>query len=244
MCTVSFVPIGKNHIILTSNRDELISRSTLLPKMETLNGTKVIYPKDMEGGGTWIMASEDGRVFCLLNGAFERHERKSSYRKSRGKVLLEALASSNFNEFIEKTELKDIEPFTLIALEMDSETTLTELRWDGSQKHIDHLNTKTSHFWSSASLYESKIRDLREGCFYKWVKKFPRNNGELIMNFHSSNHGIGPENDLVMKREKGPQTVSITQVEMAKESFKMDYYRVLEDQSVIFQNEIKGTRMA
>jgi hypothetical protein len=244
MCTVSFVPIGKNHIVLTSNRDELVGRSTMLPKMETVNGNKVIYPKDMLAGGTWITAGSNGKVYCLLNGAYEKHEPKASYKKSRGKVVIEALAYSNFNEFIQRTELEGIEPFTLIALEMDSETTLTELRWDGSLKHIDHLNAKTSHFWSSATLYDSKIRDLREGCFYKWVKKFPRNNGELIMNFHSSNHGIGPENDLVMKREKGPQTVSITQVEMAKESFKMDYYRVLEDQAVIFQNEIKGIRNA
>ena len=32
MCTVTLIPTGENNFILTSNRDEVINRKTLLPE--------------------------------------------------------------------------------------------------------------------------------------------------------------------------------------------------------------------
>jgi hypothetical protein len=35
----------------------------------------MIYPKDARSGGSWIVACHDETVACLLNGAFEKHEK-------------------------------------------------------------------------------------------------------------------------------------------------------------------------
>ena len=71
MCTVSFIPVSNEHIILTSNRDERVNRATLPPVAEVVEDTTVFFPKDEEAGGTWFAAGDNGRVCCLLNGAFK-----------------------------------------------------------------------------------------------------------------------------------------------------------------------------
>ena len=75
MCTFTFYPKpnGKG-FILTFNRDEMPARSTVEIIQDTERG--LIYPKDVLHGGTWLALSpQTGRFTCLLNGAFERHER-------------------------------------------------------------------------------------------------------------------------------------------------------------------------
>ena len=100
MCTVSFIPLGNNEFYLTSNRDEWNLRPTLAPVTEIIAGQEVTFPKDETAGGTWIAAGENGRVCCLLNGAFERHERKLPYGLSRGKVILMAFEYENVADFL------------------------------------------------------------------------------------------------------------------------------------------------
>ncbi len=54
MCTVTYLP-SANGFYLTSNRDEKSTRPAALPPaVYFLNGSKIIYPKDAQGCGTWI----------------------------------------------------------------------------------------------------------------------------------------------------------------------------------------------
>lgn len=92
MCTVTYLPLGNNNFILTSNRDETPLRKTVLPKEYLENGVELTYPKDLLAGGTWIGLSEKKRLVCLLNGGFETHERKTPYKMSRG-VLVKKILS-------------------------------------------------------------------------------------------------------------------------------------------------------
>ena len=75
MCTVTIIPQENNGFVLTSNRDEAPDRVSLAPDFYLVDGIKLLFPKD-KMGGTWIGVSEKNRVVCLLNGAFEKHERK------------------------------------------------------------------------------------------------------------------------------------------------------------------------
>lgn len=71
MCTVSFVATN-DKIIITSNRDEKTVRpSAIPPRNYTVNGKKLIFPKDPKAGGTWFVANADGTILVLLNGADE-----------------------------------------------------------------------------------------------------------------------------------------------------------------------------
>ena len=87
MCTVTYLPLGNNDFILTSNRDEQPSRETIPPQEYVEDGVVLTYPKDVLAGGTWIGLSSKKRLICLLNGGFESYERESSYKMSRGVIV-------------------------------------------------------------------------------------------------------------------------------------------------------------
>ncbi len=95
MCTVTYLPIGNDQFILTSNRDESPMRKTIAPKKYDEQGIALVYPKDELAGGTWIGLSEKNRLVCLLNGGFEIHERKGPYAMSRGLIVRKILSAEN-----------------------------------------------------------------------------------------------------------------------------------------------------
>lgn len=214
MCTVSYVPLAAGGFILSSNRDERMSRSnTLLPEAYPAGDDRHFFPRDEESSGTWIACSASGRTYCLLNGAFENHISSPPYRKSRGLVLLELLSAPRAEVYLLKEPLEGIEPFTLIMVsEKKEEPRLRELRWDGKRPFMKDLDSAAAHIWSSATLYDVQTRADREHWFQQWLLENPEPGQEEILLFHRfGGHGDG-ENDLVMQRRNDRQTISITSV--------------------------------
>ena len=133
MCTVTYVPSGDG-FYLTSNRDESLKRSKVdWPSDQTFNNYTLTYPKDVTGNGTWIAVDNRGNVVCLLNGAFQPHQRKEKYRHSRGLVVLGIFSFDSAENFYKNYDLHDIEPFTLVLVFNGK---LFEFRWDGERKHL------------------------------------------------------------------------------------------------------------
>ena len=54
-----------------------------------------VRTKDELAGGTWIGASANKRLICLLNGGFVAHEPFGEYRMSRGVVVTDLLTTEN-----------------------------------------------------------------------------------------------------------------------------------------------------
>jgi uncharacterized protein with NRDE domain len=244
MCTESYIPLTSDQFILTYNRDENVARRTSSPVAELIGDTKVVFPKDMQAGGTWAAAGNNGRICCLLNGAFISHERKTSYSKSRGKLVLEAFEHQNIYDFFNNSNLEDVEPFTIIVLETIDETKLVEFRWNSVCKQVRELDVDRPHFWSSSTLYNFKIREKREAWFKEWIKNSESIDREKILNFHSSTHGDDAANDIVMERENGLRTVSITQIEKSSESFTMNYNDLLKNQRTSLRLEMQQQEYA
>ena len=116
MCTVSYIPL-KNGYILTSNRDENPLRDTTLPQKRQLpNGETIIAPLDKQKRGTWIATNTRNKTACLLNGAYEKHKRILPYKRSRGHYVIEAFKHAKFRDFKSKSDLHNIEPFTMIFI--------------------------------------------------------------------------------------------------------------------------------
>src|SRR3954468_12299913 len=114
MCTVTFIP-ARNHFFFTSSRDEQAGRPVaFFPEVYEINGARVLFPKDPQGGGSWIAVNENGHVAVLLNGAIKAHQAERPYRKSRGLVLLELIAATSAADAFEETDFSGIEPFTVI----------------------------------------------------------------------------------------------------------------------------------
>lgn len=214
--------------MLTSNRDEKSVRPTVAPKIYSVNGKHICFPKDEKAGGSWIAASSGGRLCCLLNGAFVAHQKKANYTQSRGTVLTE-LVSSDLNPevFFQQKNLTDVESFTIVTIEIKNEEIghFSEFIWDGNTKHIRQLNPNEPYIWSSVTLYSSEHRELRKQWFYRFLKI---NNGnvtpEKIIEFHSGIHTSDPSINLIMEREGDLKTVSITQVIPGEEKLAMRYF--------------------
>ncbi|MGE0560357.1 MAG: NRDE family protein [Flavobacteriales bacterium] len=211
MCTVTFVPT-QNGYILTSSRDEQKARLTIFPKKYSIGDKTLIFPKDKVAGGTWIASDEKRRTACLLNGAFENHIKKESYRKSRGLILLESFSYASITDFTNQINLQNIEPFTLLLIDNSNKIELVELRWDGEKKYIKTINTAIPQIWSSATLYHSEIRKKREDWFEKLISQNPLPTKDIMQNFHFTKKDNDVKNDIVMEREGGLKTLSISQV--------------------------------
>jgi Transport and Golgi organisation 2 len=241
MCTVTYIPQTKeNCFILTSNRDEKMHRETIPPTVYPVNGTEISFPKDLQAGGSWIAANNKGRLSCLLNGAFVLHKKQAFHLQSRGKILLEmnAYFESVLDFFAEK-DLSDVEPFTIINIENEKGEikSMHEFVWDGMKKHISELDTNVPKIWSSVTLYSHKDRELRNIWFDKFLSE--NLNGispEKVYHFHSGDHTSDQTVNLLMQREGGLKTVSITQVTPMKNSFRMTYSDILN--SSVHQTEI------
>ncbi len=239
MCTVSYIPNGNGQFILTSNRDEKIIRPTVPPVAEIIGDTTVFFPKDIEAGGTWIAAGDNGRICCLLNGAFEKHQLKSFYGKSRGRVLLEMFEYEHIIDFFKQTSLEEVQPFTLIIVDPENTGKLFEFRWDATEKHILELDNTKPYIWSSATLYSKKVQEQRELWFKNWIVNNVVFKANDVLNFHSFSHGEDSENNIIMERASGLQTVSITQIELLTDTFNMLYHDLLKNKKHTLTKAIK-----
>lgn len=200
MCTVTLVPLKTDDkgFVLTSNRDEAANRIALPPKFYNEDGVELFYPKDKKSGGSWIGLSQHSRLICLLNGGFEDHERKASYRMSRGLILKNFLSAVDLDLSIQTFDLNDIEPFTLILVDWNKNLRFLEVVWDGNQKHVKELDLK-SHLWSSSPLYTPEMKKLRENWFETFQGK-EKISPENIWKFHHTG-GVGDHHvDVIMDR--------------------------------------------
>lgn len=223
MCTVTFLPLAKNGFILTSNRDENPFRETIPPNNYNENGVEMCFPKDKIAGGTWIGTSTKKRLVCVLNGAFKKHERKQTYKKSRGVIAKEILKEDNVVAYVENLDLQGIEPFTLVIVDWNEGLCLFELIWDEEIKHFTKLENRPK-IWSSSTLYNNKVKELRKVWFQQWVEQneFTQNN---ILEFHHSE--IGDKEQSVLMKRPHVETISITSVKKEDEVVNMLYEDII-----------------
>ena len=233
MCTVSFVN-SNGRIFITSNRDEKIIRpSAIPPRNYIVNGKNVIFPKDPKAGGTWYIVDETGTVLVLLNGADEKHERQSSYRKSRGLIVLELISENSPKDFWKKIDLDNSEPCTWVLFQNHE---LFQLRWNGTEKEKLVLNTNEKHIWSSSTLYSSQIRKERADLFYAFLENKGLLSESDLYHFHRYTDQENTENGLVINRNGETKTLSITQSIIEQNKVAIVHYDLLtnEDFSTSF----------
>jgi len=219
MCTVSFIPVKKG-VILTSNRDEHVSRGiALYPEFYQHNGKRLACPKDSKAGGTWFISNEKGDIGVLLNGAFEKHIPLPPYRKSRGLVLPEIFQSSSPFETLKEYNLAGIENFTIILWEQQE---LREIKWDGIKLFIQTHHPKRVHIWSSVTLYSEKMINQRHGWFNNWLRSSKIITQQDILDFHNNTSSNNKEYGLRVSRDNEISTSSITSISL--ENKKVIFY--------------------
>lgn len=224
MCTVTYIPT-KEGCIITSNRDEKITRERALPPTEYyMEGKKITFPKDPKAGGTWIAHSET-KIVVLLNGAQEKHIPKSNYRKSRGLVVLELISVENSLQYWESVDLTDIEPFTIVLFENNK---LLQLQWNEIEKSIEEKDKNKSHIWSSSTLYSKEIREQRKTWFYNFMQNKSNLSAEDIFHFHQFTESENKDFGLQINRNNVLKTISITQCQVTQDNIEMRYLDLFE----------------
>lgn len=225
MCTITYLPLSGSKFLLTQNRDESPLRpAAVFPAREKRGQRRLLFPKDPQGGGSWIATDEQSRVVCLMNGARDQHQTSPPYRLSRGQVVLDAAASHSFKHFAANYLLQNMEPFTLLFFDYGAETwAINELRWDGHDRFIRQLNAAVPHIWSAPQLYTPEQQKSREQWFDEWLQTDPPFSPEAILEFHLNAGKHTPTHSLLLNREEKVKTLSITQVLAQPERIEMTY---------------------
>lgn len=222
MCTLTFVPLSSTSYIFTSNRDERKSRSSAFaPSIHQKDGISFLAPIDGQALGTWLGASEQGRVVCLLNGGIDSHVPTPPYKHSRGKIVLDALVEADVKQYLDNYNFYNIEPFTLLIVENKSILQLSEFVWDGQSRFYKKLDATLPHIWSSSTLYSPHQKSKRAKKFLSWVDEIKRDIDQ-ILSVHEALEGK-EELGLSMQRPHHC-TVSTTQLKVDNLSVSMLYH--------------------
>lgn len=239
MCTVTYIPRGENSFTLTSNRDENAARSPQNISQIEQNGIQLAFPRDTMAGGTWIAVSNNGKVVCLLNGAFDYHKHQPPYKRSRGIMVLDYFTFDKAETFFETYDFEGMEPFTMIIFD---QSRLFEFRWDETRKKISPLDLNEKYIWSSSTLYDKEVKTKREKWFEDWLTQRTDFNNPAILDFHKTAGDGDPRNDVIMNRDGLVQTVSITQISKSPSEIELSYYDLLNQQQkqakILLQGEV------
>ncbi len=220
MCVLTYIPHSDGRVTITHNRDEHILRPEAIPpRVYSIEKELVTFPKDPQGGGTWFAVHQDW-VACLLNGAFEAHLRKSSYRASRGTIITDFFQKPNWSDFIQRFDPQGIEPFTLVLFDL-SKNKIIQLSWDEKMLQVQHLLSHLPHIWSSSTLYNAQIKATRNQIFKQFTLSQPT--APQIIDFHKINKDNDLHESFFVNIENKIKTVAITQVTGKHEAMKMSY---------------------
>lgn len=239
MCTITYLPLSSDSFILTQNRDESPRRAAaIFPGREKRRERQLLFPKDPEGGGSWIATDEKSRLVCIMNGAIGQHQPSPPYRMSRGQVLLDAAAAPSVQEFINHYPLEGIEPFTILFFELAARQQIRELKWDSHQKHLNSYGPAQPHIWSAPQLYTPEQHRLRKEWFEQWLAGMPGSDPSVAGNpvagmpvitpeealkFHMYGGDGNPEHSLLLNRNELVKTTSITQAIVKGGSIELRY---------------------
>lgn len=213
MCTITLIPFENNcaDFVLTVNRDESVNREAIAPKIYTEKNTRLVYPKDKKSGGTWIGASDQKRLVCLMNGAYSQHRRKKSYRKSRGLVVKDMLRVEHIERAVENYYFDGIEQFTMLIFNWQNSLEIYEVIWDGMKIHFNKLPNRPQ-IWSAPMTYSEEVRKQREDWFGIFLKRldYSELRAERLWSFHHAAKVDNKMNGLIIDRGE-LKTTSITQ---------------------------------
>jgi len=222
MCTLSWQVHGDSIEILFS-RDELHTRAPASPPcVERIGGTRVLAPRDVQGGGTWLAANEHGLVLCLLN---HYPDPSGPDRRCTSRGLLVRALSPVSNPALLRRQLHDAplheyRPFTLVAFWVAQIT--EQWLWDG--RDLVEVSQPESPV-STSSLYPRLVPALRRRFFRNATGHGSRPlSAERQMALHRSRRPWPPAFGVAMlRRDRG--TVSLTRVRATPQAVAMDYWQ-------------------
>ena len=219
MCTLSFIPKGDGFLV-GMNRDELLSRGAAeQPCLHEINGTKAVFPLDIEGG-TWIAATETGNCFALLN---RNGGDRSQKQRSRGEIVKRVLGSGGFPEVasvLNQIDLTQYLPFRLVGLSSTARQA-SEWTWDGQQLAIITHGWQPRH-WFSSGASDERATNSRGRVFDGAWKEPAAGNSEWLRRIHRSHGELAGAFSVCVHRDDA-SSVSYSEVLVDQSRVSMSY---------------------
>lgn len=220
------------------NRDERRSRSPAEPPSVIRAGEfKAIAPLDPEGGGTWIGVNDQGLTVALANVYPSDPPPLPLGPRSRGLLVLEALACPDGEAvmaLVDDTEVTRFQPFELLAFEPDRP--VSKAVWDG--RELTHGRRREPGLTATSS---SRDQRTAEGVRRAWFEAQAASHGgytaPLLESLHRSRHPTPGPWAVSMERSDAA-TVSMSTVTVDAESVSFVYtpgppHRTAPDQPVV-----------
>jgi hypothetical protein len=212
------------------NRDESLSRPAALPPIRRMSGrVPVWYPRDPQGGGTWVAANGHGLAVALLNrqappGAAGRTPARS-WQRSRGQIVMglaDADAIAIVREALAVIDPGNYAPFRLIAVRNGEVVIATS---DGRQLEMDVALLTGPLLFTSSSLSDDEAGRRRRPLFDELVlrSRTPLA-GQKV--FHDHRWPDCPEFSVRMQRSDA-RTVSRTLVDVIGRRVSLTYEPLL-----------------
>ena len=226
MCTLTYVPQANGGLI-TSNRDEMISRNSSLLIQKNIGEMKLLMPVDPQSKGTWIGASKRA-IAVLLNGGDTTYNfSEYSDKESRGNLIPWFFESNCNSEFYNSKSLSNFAPFTLVMFIQGKETIINELVWSG--EHSEHRihSADTPQIWSSSTLYSNDIKRIKRQLFLNKIQSEKSNYPPLLKSLHLSSP-LGLENGFRIQRDNGLATISLCQIEWDEQRLTFSFHNLLD----------------
>lgn len=222
MCTLSWIA-GRGGYQVFFSRDELRSRRPAEPpRVEVVDGTRFLAPRDGEAGGTWIFVNEHGVAACLLNLFHDHPFPPGREPISRGRLVLGLAAAPSVaaaRRIVEATDLSRYQPFTL-ALFGVGETPIA-LRSEGAAPVPVALGDDALPLTSSGHDAEGVARS-RRGTLARCAALQGGITPEALDSFHRSHHpDRGPYSPCMHRAEAA--TVSLTAISADRQSVSLSY---------------------
>lgn len=212
MCTVSWWR-RDGHLSLRFNRDEQKGRPVAEPPAKQ-NG--LLYPKDPQGGGTWICVDSRGTIHCLLNYYDADDPIIPQEPRTRGELpLLSAQNPSPLQAWLNPGRYP---PFHLLRIPLRGP--IEHMCWDSHQCFSGPPHAEITH-WTTSGWNASEVVRFRAELFHRMMTE-KECSEKAFDDFHRyqdpSRTGFGPR----MSRANA-RTVSISEIKVDPKKIFFQY---------------------
>lgn len=197
------------------NRDEKKTRSLgSPPKVESVSGTKCVFPRDPDGGGTWLLTNEHGLTLAILN-AYQAGELKMDEGavRSRGElpvVLADTRSVDELGSRMEEFDAGHYRPFSLIGIDRATEASWTS---DSTGRLIEARSPLDQPVVSS-SFRAKSVLPARRRMYRGLISNHKPDYRSLRQFHHWSGEASNAETPLMNRPDA--QTVSICEIRMER----------------------------
>lgn len=224
MCTVTVVPHDRG-VRLLANRDERRARLPgLPPRVHNLLGRRALFPRDPQGGGTWVGVNDAGLIVALLNARAGDSTETCAPKRSRGLIVLQLLRCGSVREAMATAAALEADLFEPFRVVMVNAGDLAVAVSSGREAvYCRLLRFDVPVMLTSSSLGDAVAGPPRQRLFERMVLK----GGSACWlqgqsRFHDHQWPGRPEISVRMER-RDAHTVSRTEIEVTSRRRRLRY---------------------